>query len=202
MTEAGARAGFVEPSVGRTRDPVVVLFFSIVTLGIYQLYWYYRSFKEARTYSGEGVGGGLGVVLAFLCGIVAVFVLSSEVGRLYERTGGPRRVSAAHGLWVLLPIIGWAIWLWTVQNALNDFWRGQVDPAFAPEPDRASALLAMIGLAAVPVVVIIAVLNWQSAEVEFLPGATVDVPLALLMVVVVVTGAVIGWFVRANQTAG
>ena len=48
--------------LGNVRSPVAVILLSIITLGIYALYWEYSSFKELRAYSGEGIGGGLGLL--------------------------------------------------------------------------------------------------------------------------------------------
>ncbi len=108
--------------VGRTRSPVSVILLSIITLGIYALYWQYESFKELKGYSSEGIGGGLGLLFAILLGIVNVFLLPSEVGNLYAREGQVRPVSGLTGFWVLLPIVGGIIWVVKVQGRLNDFW--------------------------------------------------------------------------------
>ena len=37
-------------AVGKIRSPVVVILLSLVTLGIYALYWQYASFKEMKAY--------------------------------------------------------------------------------------------------------------------------------------------------------
>src|SRR5581483_11121810 len=93
--------------VGKVRSPLTVLLLSIVTLGIYALYWYYKTFEEMKEYSGEGLGGLLGLLLAFFCSIIAAFILPNEVGQLYVKEGkDPPPVSAITGLWVLLPLIG------------------------------------------------------------------------------------------------
>jgi hypothetical protein len=83
-----------------------VILLSIITLGIYSLYWQYASFKEMKMYSGQGIGGVLGLVLAILIGIVNVFVLPAEVGGLYTRAGKQAPISGLTGFWVLIPIIG------------------------------------------------------------------------------------------------
>lgn len=117
-------------TVGKVRNSVVVILLSIITLGIYALYWQYASFKEFRAYSGEGIGGGLGLLFAFLLGIVNVFLLPSEVGHLYGREGRQQPVSGLTGFWVFLPLIGGIIWLVKTQGRLNQFWQshGAVAP--------------------------------------------------------------------------
>jgi hypothetical protein len=108
--------------VGKVRKPLAVLLLSIVTLGIYGLYWDYKTFSELKDYSGSGIGGVLGLVLGLFCGIIVIFLLPSEVANLYTEEGQKPPVSAVTGLWILLPIVGGLIWLWKVQGRLNDFW--------------------------------------------------------------------------------
>ncbi len=71
---------------GHVRNPVAVILLSIITIGIYALYWEYASFKELKEYSREGIGGWLGLLFAILLSIVNAFVLPLEVGRLYTRS--------------------------------------------------------------------------------------------------------------------
>ncbi|MFO7592324.1 MAG: DUF4234 domain-containing protein [Acidimicrobiia bacterium] len=111
--------------IGELRSPVVVMLLSIVTLGIYALYYYFKTFDEMKDYSGEGVGGVVGLLLSIFCGIITIFVLPAEVGNLYERDGKEKPISGATGFWVLLPILGFFIWLFKVQGRLNDFWESK-----------------------------------------------------------------------------
>jgi hypothetical protein len=111
--------------VGKVRSPLAVLLLSIVTLGIYGLYWYYKTFQEMKEYSGNGIGGVLGLILSFFCGIIVIFLLPAEVGSLYTNDGQPAPISGLTGLWVLLPLLGGLIWLWKVQGRLNDFWESK-----------------------------------------------------------------------------
>ncbi len=108
--------------VGHARSTVAVILLTIVTLGIYGLYWQYSVFKELKEYSGEGIGGGLALLFAFLVGIVNIFVLPLEIGSLYSRDGQAPPVSGVTGCWIFLPLVGWFIWLVKVQGRMNDFW--------------------------------------------------------------------------------
>jgi Domain of unknown function (DUF4234) len=116
-----ATAGGTRP-VGVIRTPLGVLGLSIITCGIYGIYWQYKTFQEMKDYSGEGVGGVVGLLLALVCGVITWFLLPSEIAGLYERDGKEKPVTPATGFWVLVPLIGYFIWLWKVQGALNDFW--------------------------------------------------------------------------------
>jgi len=117
--------------VGKVRSAVAVILLSLITLGIYALYWEYSSFKELKAYSNEGIGGGLGLLFAILLGIVNAFMLPLEVGRLYSREGQPEPVTALTGFWVFLPLVGWIIWVVKTQGRMNDFWiaHGATGPA-------------------------------------------------------------------------
>lgn len=112
-------------AVGKIRSPLTVLLLGLVTLGIYSLYWYYATFKEMKEHSGEGLGGGLGLLLGIFCSIVTIFIMPSEVGNLYKRDGREQPVSAMTGFWVLLPLLGGFVWLWKVQGRLNDYWESK-----------------------------------------------------------------------------
>jgi hypothetical protein len=114
--------------IGTVRNPVAVILFSLVTLGIYA-YWQYSWFKELKAYPGEAIGGGLGLSFAFLLGIVNAFLLPSEVGRLYARKGQAEPVTGLTVFWVLLPIIGGINWVVRTQGRLNEFWEAHGDGA-------------------------------------------------------------------------
>jgi hypothetical protein len=109
-------------AVGKVRNPWGVIGLSIITLGIYSLYWQYATFKEMKDFSGEGIGGGLGLLLAILISVVNVFLMPAEVGHLYVAAGRERPVRGPTGFWVLIPIVGGFIWVIKVQGALNRFW--------------------------------------------------------------------------------
>jgi hypothetical protein len=118
-------------AVGMFRSPVTVILLSLVTCGIYFLYWTYKVFQEMKDYSGEGVGGVVGLVIGILISIVNVFLIPSEVGKMYERSGQESPVHGTTGFWTLIPLVGFIIWVVKVQGALNDYWeaRGAVRPA-------------------------------------------------------------------------
>ena len=113
--------------VGKVRSTWAVIGLSIITFGIYSLYYYFATHEEMKQHSGEGVGGAIGLVLAiFTLGLVTPFLLPHEVGNLYARQGRPRPVTATTGLWVLLGwmiLVGPLVWLIKTNGALNAYWR-------------------------------------------------------------------------------
>jgi Domain of unknown function (DUF4234) len=116
--------------LGKPRGWVVVVLLSLVTLGIYGLVWQYKTFQEMKDYSGNGIGGAVGLILAIFVGVVNPFIMSAEVGHLYGAEGQEPPVTGVTGLWILLPIVGTFIWLAKTQNALSAFWEshGAVRP--------------------------------------------------------------------------
>ena len=113
--------------LGKVRETGTCVLLTIVTLGFYTWYWYYKTHDEMKQHSGTGIGGGVALILAILVGIVMPFLNSNEVGGLYERRGQARPVSAVTGLWALL--LGWfffvglIVWFVKTNGALNEYWR-------------------------------------------------------------------------------
>lgn len=118
MTSTASAGG----PVGKPRRVLAVIFFSIITLGIYGLVWVYKTFEEMKLYSGKGVGGWIGLILDIVIGVVVPFLMASEVGKLYAADGQESPVSGWTGLWIILPLVGGIVWLCKTQWALNHFW--------------------------------------------------------------------------------
>jgi hypothetical protein len=107
---------------GKVRSPVAVIIFSIITLGIYTLYWYYVVFEDLKVRTGQGVGGVVGLILGLCLSIVNWFLLPAEIGNMYAAEGLEKPVSGVTGFWNLIPLVGAIIWVVKVQNAMNRRW--------------------------------------------------------------------------------
>lgn len=115
--------------VGNTRSIPLSILWAVLTLGIYTFIWTYKTQEEMKRYSGNGVGGVLGLVIYILLAPVTFFVVPSEVRYMYEDLDGQRSpVNGIYGLWFLLPLIGHLIWFIQVQGALNRYWEGKGAP--------------------------------------------------------------------------
>jgi uncharacterized protein DUF4234 len=115
--------------VGNTRSIPLSILWAVLTLGIYTFIWTYKTHDEIKRYSGNGVGGILGLVIYILISPVTFFVVPSEVRYMYEELdGGHSPVRGIYGLWFLLPLIGGLIWFIQVQGALNRYWQGKGAP--------------------------------------------------------------------------
>lgn len=108
--------------LGKLRHPAAVIIFSIITLGIYLLVYWYKTFQELKHHNGTGIGGGIALLLGILIGIVDCFILGSEIRETYNRQGQESPVSGVTGFWVLIPLIGFIIFIVKVQGALNRYW--------------------------------------------------------------------------------
>jgi hypothetical protein len=119
----GAPGVVATGQLGKVRGTGTCILLTIVTLGIYSLFWYFKTHDEMKQHSGTGIGGALALILALFVGFVMPFVASNEVGGLYERRGQAKPVSAVTGLWILLPLVGGIVWFVKTNGALNDYWR-------------------------------------------------------------------------------
>ena len=122
-THAAPAAG----PIGQVRSTGTCILLTIVTLGIYSWFWYYKTHDEMKRHTGEGIGGGVALILAIFVGIVSPFLSSNEVGKLYERRGQQAPVNAMTGLWFLLLswlfLVGAIVWFVKTNNALNEYWK-------------------------------------------------------------------------------
>ena len=110
--------------LGQERGIGFVIVLSIVTIGIYAIYWFYKSFDEVRKHRGEGLHPIVGVLLCLV--IVGYFLLSQSIGRMYNAEGHDSPpVSGLTGLWIFVPYVGGIIYLAKVQGALNAYWKAK-----------------------------------------------------------------------------
>ena len=112
--------------LGQIRGTGFGIVMTVVTFGIYPLYWFYVTHEEMKRHSGQGLGGGLALVIAFFIAAAQAFITSSEVGNLYTRRGQRPPVTGLNGLWYfpgMFILVGAIIWFVTTNGALNAYWR-------------------------------------------------------------------------------
>lgn len=124
-TAVPAATGANRGPLGKPRGIFFVIAITIITLGIYHLYWVYKVYDEMKQHTGDGLGGVLGLVIALVIGVVNYFVIPSEIGKMYRGDGRDAPMSGWTGLWILLPIVGWFVWVVKVQGALNSYWESK-----------------------------------------------------------------------------
>jgi hypothetical protein len=119
--------------LGQERGIGFAIVMTLVTLGIYGLYWTYKSFSEVKAHRGEGVNGIVGVLLCIV--LVGYFKLGQYVGRMYSAEGNENPpVSGISGLWVFVPYVGTFIYIAKIQGALNNYWKAKGAGAVASVP--------------------------------------------------------------------
>ena len=122
-------AGYVTGNhgpLGKRENIGLQVLWSVLTFGLYGIYWAYKSHEEIKVHTGEGVGGVVGAVIYVLVGIVTLFLLPIEIEKMYKRDGRQSPVSAVTAFWILLFIIPWYV---KCQGALNDYWEAKGVPA-------------------------------------------------------------------------
>ncbi len=111
---------------GQVRSTGLQILLFVVTFGIWGFVYYFQTLEEMRRHTGQGIGGVIALLLSLFVGIASPFLLSHEVGGLYERSGRRRPVSALTGLWFfpgMILLVGPLIWFIQTNSALNDYWR-------------------------------------------------------------------------------
>jgi hypothetical protein len=135
----------MEGQVYIKRNPLGVLGLSIITLGIYWLYWYYQINVEIRRFEKDDTVRPGVALLAMLFGwilivppFISLYNTSLHVVRMEERVGSPTLLSPALNV-VLLVVFGLGTGIYT-QEHLNRVWGGAAShvalPA-APAPSPA-----------------------------------------------------------------
>jgi hypothetical protein len=114
--------------VGNVRGTALQMLLFVVTLGIWGYVYLFQAHDEMKRHSGEGIGGVLALLVALFANVASPYLLSHEVGGLYERRGQRKPVSALTGLWFfpgIFLLVGPLIWFVLTNTALNRYWRSE-----------------------------------------------------------------------------
>jgi hypothetical protein len=115
--------------VGQPRGIGFGILIYIVTLGLYGLWWVWKTQEEVKRHSGHGVGGWVGVIIYIVIGFVTPFLVPSEINRMLRQAGSADPpISGYTGFWWIpgfIIIVGPFVWFFKVQGTLNDYWRSQ-----------------------------------------------------------------------------
>ena len=123
---AAVRAWCRVGAIGQVRSTGLQMLLFVVTFGVWGYVYLFQTHDEMKRHTGDGIGGVVALLLAVFFWMAAPFLLSSEVGRLYERRGKSRPVSALTGLWFfpgVFLLVGPIIWFVLTNRALNAYWR-------------------------------------------------------------------------------
>ena len=132
MTEPPQTPSPAQPGSASGRGPAgtprsigLTILVSIVTLGIWTWVWSYWNGDELARYRREGLGGVVYLVITIFIHPVTMFLMASEVEKMYTDEGEEPKITTLWGLWFLLPLIGNIIWYVRIQKAINEFWQAR-----------------------------------------------------------------------------
>ena len=133
-------------STAKIRNPLGTVALSIITIGIYYIFWWYFINREMRdlgrsrdTDLGESPGNSvLAITLGALIivpALVTLWTTSGRIERSQEAVGIDRRVSGPI-IFILLLLIG-PVGIWYAQSELNKVWEAQRSGAGGdlPQPE-------------------------------------------------------------------
>jgi hypothetical protein len=113
--------------VYKKREPLGVLGLSVITIGIYWLYWYYKVNVEIRQFEKDDtVRPGIALLAVTLGALlivppfISVYNTSLHVARMEDRAGIAARLSPALNV-VLLVLFAWGTGIYT-QEHFNRVW--------------------------------------------------------------------------------
>lgn len=113
--------------IGKIREPVTVIILTVVTCGIYGLYWFYTMMQDMNGALGEErIQSTLFLVLSIVCAPVIWYVM-------YQLDKGTMEACAKEGveykenfiLWLLLSFVlgvGTFVCIYQLQSAYNKIW--------------------------------------------------------------------------------
>ncbi len=187
----------VAPPLGKIRHPLAPFGLGLVTCGIYNLVWMYKTLEEMRRHAPEVkmTSGGLAIGLLFVpffnifWMIYLWFRLPSCVGKMQSACGiTTDRMSGAFGFIQLIPIVGGILWSALIQSALNAHWRAHLSGAQSPETiakarqEKTLAIVLACVLGGLLLPILIAILSAISVPfyIQYIEGARASDPQATI----------------------
>lgn len=112
--------------IGLKRNPVTIILLSIITCGIYSIYWHYKVGDEIRTALGnpDSVNPVLAILSIFCFPIMFYYIYTIDKALLELAPQRGRSYSSNFVLWVILYLlgVGLLVEMFMVQDKLNDIW--------------------------------------------------------------------------------
>ncbi len=113
-------------SIGQKRDPIMIIVFSLLTCGIYGIYWFYMVITEIKDALGrQDINPALEIVLGIVtCGLYFIYLVYKYPQLMLEmqsRVGLPRNDVSLISL--LVTIFGlFPVAMFIIQSELNKIW--------------------------------------------------------------------------------
>ncbi len=124
---------------GVVRNPVMVLVLSVVTCGIYGLWWWYTILTELRNFTqDEDINPTINLVLLLLLGCIWQFVLPFKMGKWIlkaRQIAGLPEEEDKSTTWLILSLLCLGIVVvYLIQTELNRIWESGGAPAIYQPP--------------------------------------------------------------------
>jgi uncharacterized membrane protein len=130
------------------RNPLGVLGLTLITLGIYGLYWYYKANEEIKNFTKDETISPVRSLMAFIFGwliivppFIAAYNTAKHVQEMEQGAGVQQQIEPALAV-IFLILISIVIGLY-VQEHLNRVWdkeAGQQEPVAPPTPPPRPAI--------------------------------------------------------------
>jgi uncharacterized membrane protein len=130
------------------RNPLGVLGLTLITLGIYGLYWYYKANEEIKNFTNDETISPVRSLMAFIFGwliivppFIAAYNTAKHVQQMEERVGVQQQIEPALAV-IFLILFSIVLGLY-VQEHLNRVWdkaSGRQAPVAPPTPPPPSAI--------------------------------------------------------------
>jgi hypothetical protein len=113
---------------GIERNPIVVVLLTLVTCGIYGLYWMYVSRLEVKNYlENTTISPGVELLLAVVCFpfvYIWYYKMGQDVAKMQEKAGLPGKDQSM--LFLVLSFFGLGLVAnYIIQENLNEVWKQQ-----------------------------------------------------------------------------
>ena len=107
--------------VGKTQNPMVIILLTLVTGGLFMIYWTYTAIIDVNKLTGkEAVNPILGAIIA----IYGWYIIDKELVEIYKAEGLPER-KPGFVMWLLLCLvcgIGSYVAIYQMVNSFNEIW--------------------------------------------------------------------------------
>ena len=113
----------VDGLMGKKRNPVLVLVFSIITFGIYFLVWFYKSNEELKAVSGQPFNSILWTLLFLIPigGLFSVWKFAQHIEAAETKKGLQPRPALTTFLLMAIPLVQ-IVGLPMTQAEINKIW--------------------------------------------------------------------------------
>ena len=115
--------------IGRTRPPLLVILLSVITCGIYGIFWFYTIMDDLNKARGKEILNPiLFLLLGILCFPVLYYVLYMVDRNLVQlsQEEGTNYSKENFVLWLLLALftggLGSIVAMWQISSAYNEIW--------------------------------------------------------------------------------